>query len=214
MVPQSPKSQKIFSRSGQAALVLALALGATPAAPALAAPSDPAAAQIETLDARLLAVMKDAKSLGFHGRYNKLKPAVEAALDLPTMTRFAVGPSWSTMTEAQHQALINAFTRMTVSTYAHNFDGYGGEKFVLGDVQTRGPDKLVLTKIVQSNGKTVNLTYRMRQAGSSWKVIDVYYQGSVSELTTRRSDFASTLAKGGAPALVDHLNALSDKLAK
>ena len=193
-----------------AAVLAAALIGIGPAAAA----SDPAASTIETLDAHTLAVMKEAKGLGFHGRYTRLKPVLEAAFDLPAMTRFAVGPTWSSMTEAQHEALIAAFTRMTVTTYAHEFDGYDGQKFEVGAVDTRGPDKLVHTKIIQSNGKSDDLTYRMRQSGSTWKVIDVFYQGAVSELTNRRSDFASSLAKGGEPALVEHLNALSDKLAK
>ncbi|HEY3814245.1 MAG TPA: ABC transporter substrate-binding protein [Caulobacteraceae bacterium] len=190
------------------AAALALAFGAVPAGAA----SDPAASTIESLDAHTLAIMKEGQ--GFRGRYAKLKPVLEQALDLPAMTRFAVGPTWASMSEAQHQALITAFTRMTVSLYAHNFAGYDGQKFEVGAVQTRGPDKLVLTKIIPANGKAVDLTYRMRQSGSTWKVIDVFYQGTISDLTTRRSDFAATLAKGGEPALVEHLNALSDKLAK
>ncbi|HWE45976.1 MAG TPA: ABC transporter substrate-binding protein [Caulobacteraceae bacterium] len=197
----------VLGVAAAAALVLAAAV------PVMAA-SDPAASQIETLEAHTLSVMKEGKSLGFHGRYTRMKPFLEQALDLPVMTRFAVGPAWSTMTEAQHQALVAAFTRMIVSTYAHNFDGYSGEKFEVGAVDTRGVDKLVHVKLVQPSGKAVNLTYRMRQSGPTWKVIDVYYQGSVSELTTRRSDFSATLAKGGEPALVEHLNALSEKLAK
>ena len=40
--------------------------------------------------------------------------------------------------------------------------------------------------------------YRMRELGGSWKIIDVYY-GAISQLTTRRSDFAATsLNAGGA----------------
>ena len=193
-----------------AAALLAAALGTGPAMAA----GDPAASTIETLEAHTLAVMKEGKGLGFHGRYTRLKPVVEAAFDLPAMTRFAVGPSWSTMTEAQHEALIAAFTRMTVTTYAHNFEGYNGERFEVGAVDTRGVDKLVHTKIVQKDGKATDLTYRMRQSGGAWKVIDVFYQGTVSELANHSSDFHSTLAKGGEPALVEHLNALSDKLAK
>jgi phospholipid transport system substrate-binding protein len=45
-------------------------------------------------------------------------------------------------------------------------------------------------------------------------VIDIYYNGSISEITTRRSDFAGTLASGGPKALIDHLNAQADKLAR
>jgi phospholipid transport system substrate-binding protein len=194
-----------------AALLAAAALGTGPAMAA----GDPAASTIETLEAHTLAVMKEGKGLGFHGRYTKLKPVVEAAMDLPAMCHAAVGSvAWGTMTEAQRQQLTAAFSRMIISTYAHNFEGYNGERFEVGAVDTRGVDKLVHTKIVQKDGKATDLTYRMRQSGGAWKVIDVFYQGSVSELANHSSDFHSTLAKGGEPALVDHLNALSDKLAK
>ena len=51
----------------------------------------------------------------------------------------------------------------------------------------------------------------MRDAGGTLKVIDVIYE-FVSQLATRRSDFASTLTTGGAAALVKKLDEISDKL--
>ena len=86
------------------------------------------------------------------------------------MTRFAVGPSWSKLTPAEQQELVRAFSRMTVATYAHNFDSYNNQKFELQNVDTRGPDKLVHTVLAGGNDKT-NLIYRMRQSGGTWKVI-------------------------------------------
>jgi phospholipid transport system substrate-binding protein len=56
--------------------------------------------------------------------------------------------------------------------------------------------------------------YRMRDTGSGWKVIDVYYNGGISQVATQRSDFASTLSSGGAKALVAKLDSLTDKLLK
>ena len=89
---------------------------------------------------------------------------------------------------------------MTTATYAHNFDGYNGEKFTIDKVDTRGPDKLVRTRLTGAGAPT-ELTYRMRQSGGAWKVIDVYYNSTVSSLLGQRSEFASTLSSGGAAAL-------------
>ena len=50
--------------------------------------------------------------------------------------------------------------------------------------------------------------------GGSWKIIDVYLNGSISELATRRSDFGATVSSGGAPALIKKINDLSDGLMK
>jgi phospholipid transport system substrate-binding protein len=188
------------------------ALTVIDAAPARAASADPAGAQVEAFDAALLDAMKAAKSLGAMGRYHKLEPAVARAFDPATMVRYAVGPGWSSIPPAQQQALTAAFQRLTVAGYAHNFNGYSGERFELDpNIVTRGPDKVVQTKIISPGGAPVAISYRMRQDGGVWKIIDVFYNGAISQLTTRRADFSATLAQSGAAGLIAHLNALADK---
>jgi len=193
--------------------LIALAIGAAllAAGPlaAVAAQTDPAGQRIESFDATLLDSMKNAKALGVQGRFRKLAPAVDAAFDMPTMTRFAVGPAWDKFSSAQQQQVIAAFARLSAANFAHNFDGWSGEQFVIDGVQVRGPDKLVSTRMVKAGAAPVSLAFRMRQSGGGWKVIDVYY-GAISQLTTQRADFASSAA-AGAPSLIAHLNQLSDK---
>jgi len=179
---------------------------------ARAADLDPAAAPIAAFDQSLLEVMKQGPALGPRGRYRKLTPVIERTFDLPTMTRFAVGQAWAGMSDADHQALIEAFTKLSAASYAHNFDHFGGERFdVDPKVVTRGPDRIVQSHLTPARGAPVSLTYRMRQVGAAWKIIDVYY-GAISQLTTRRSDFAAPLASGGAKGLATHLDALTEKL--
>jgi phospholipid transport system substrate-binding protein len=192
------------------AAALSILLGA-PVARAQA--GDPAAAQITALHGALLDVMRRAKVLGPKGRYEALRPPIEQAFDLPTMARFAVGTTWSGLPPDQQAMLVKAFTRMTVATYAHNFDGFNGETFSLEKVDTRGPDKLVHTRL-HSGGTTTDLTYRMRQSAGTgtWKVIDVYYNSTVSSLLGQRSEFATTLAAGGATALAKSLEHRADVL--
>jgi phospholipid transport system substrate-binding protein len=194
---------------------VAVALAALAFGPAaVAAPADPAAARVDAFDDALIDMMKGGAALGVKGRAHKLTPAVEAAFDLPTMTRFAVGPRWAQMTPAQQNALVAAFTRLTVDSYAHNFDKYNGERFELdANVQTRGADKIVQSRLIPTHDKPVNLIYRMRETPQGWKIIDVYFDG-VSQLTTRRSDFAQPVATGGAEGLLTHLNSLTEKLLK
>jgi phospholipid transport system substrate-binding protein len=199
-------------------LPLLLALVAMVFTPMLAgqarAAADPAAGQIESFDASLLDTMKVGASLGVKGRYRKLAPVIQHTFDLPAMTRFAVGPAWASFTPAQQQAVLDAFGRLSIANYAHNFSSYGGEHFEVDpNVQTRGPDKLVQTHLIRVHDTPVALNYRMRQSGGTWKVIDIYY-GAISQLTTRRSDFAAPIASGGAAGLVTHLNSLSANLMK
>jgi phospholipid transport system substrate-binding protein len=159
--------------------------------------------------------MKSAQTASARDRFHRLEPVVARVFDFPTMTRFAVGPTWSTIPAGQQQQLIDGLQRLTVASYVHNFDGWSGQSFQLDpNVSTRGPDKVVTTHLVSPGEAPVPIAYRMRQSGGAWKIIDVFYNGAISQLTTRRSDFAGTLASGGAAALVAHINALVDKQMK
>lgn len=191
------------------ALTILLA-GALPAA----ADTDPAVQTVQGFYDALLDTMKHGKELGLNGRYEKLKPAVEQAYDLADMTKIVVGASWSTLSASDQQALIAAFQRMTIANYASNFDSYSGEKFVVEPAtQARGADKIVLSKLL-TGSQTVAFNYRLRQTGGGWKILDVYLNGSISELATRRSDFGATLSSGGAAALIKKIDALADSLMK
>jgi len=179
-----------------------------------AADADPAVAQIQSFYDTLLDSMKHGKELGVQGRYNKLKPAVEQTYDLPLMTSLVVGSSWASIPAGDQQALVQAFERMTIANYAKNFDDFSGEKFTVDPAaQVHGTDKVVMSKLI-TGGQTVPFNYRMRQSSGTWKVIDVYLNGFVSELATKRSDYGSTLSSGGAAALTKKLNALADGMMK
>ena len=60
----------------------------------------------------------------------------EEIFDLPAMAQLSVGPSWSALAESERQAIIEAFKRMTIASYAKNFAKFAGEQFQ-GDVAER-----------------------------------------------------------------------------
>ena len=189
-----------------ATLICALALEARAQGHA---PAD----RIQTLCSALLGTMQQAKQLGVKGRYDQLAPVLSTIYDIPTMARTAVGSSWATLDPAHQTAIVDAFTRMMVANYASQFDGFSGERFEILETVDRSPtDKLVKTRIVQSNGKPVEIDYLMRGAGGDWKIVDVYLDGRISELASRRAEFGSILKSGGAEALISSLRRQSDKL--
>jgi phospholipid transport system substrate-binding protein len=181
--------------------------------PAYAAVSDPAASQVQTLTASLLQSMQAGPAEPMTERYRRLEPVINQVIGLRLMTRLAVGPDWTNFSPEQQNALIAAFSRFTIATYAHNFRDFSGQKFEIDDVLSRGEDKIVRTRIIPAHDTPVNLLYRMREMDGVWKIIDVYSDG-VSELTLRRDDFVAAIAAGGAPALIAHLHKVSDDLMK
>lgn len=183
------------------AIVLALA---TPI-PAMAQ-GDSARATVQALDEALIAIMKARGTA--RSRAASIAPAIDRAFDLPLMTRLAVGPGWTTIAPADQQALTAAFRRMTIAQYATNFDSWSGEAFAIApQVEARGGDQLVRTTLSQKGQAPIAIAYRLRGG----KIIDVFYRNSISQIATRRSDFSAVLAKGGARALVTHLDSLAAK---
>lgn len=185
------------------------------AAPVAAQAQEAGAAPVQALDEGLLAIMKGGKALGFAGRAARIAPVVDRVFDLPLMTRLAVGPGWTSMAAADKAALTAAFRRLSIAQYADNFDGWSGESFAIDPrIEQRGADRLVKTVLKVPRGNPVSLAYRLRQSGDGWRVIDVFYQNSISQLATRRADFERILSSGGAKALIAHLDQLSDRAAR
>jgi phospholipid transport system substrate-binding protein len=184
------------------AVLMALVLSAPNAA---LAQSSPAARHIEAYYQQLMPTLRAAGSLSVGQRDQRFGPAITSAFDIGTMTRLATGPAWSSFSGAQQAAVRDAFARFLVADYAHQVSDYSGESFVV-DPQTspesRGGGEIVKTKLVQPGGRTVQINYLVRGG----RVIDVYLNGTVSDLATRRDEFASILAGGGgADALVKTL---------
>jgi len=199
----------MLNRLKIAPLVLTLALGLGFALPGVTARAEQAAPQavIKSFYVVLLDVMQNAGKLGFDGRYQKLKPAIEAAYNLPLMARLSVGPQWQSLTPAEQEQLSRAFAEFTVSTYANRFDDYSGEKFeVQPDTAPASGGVIVQSRLVKSNGEKVTLNYLMREADGRWQAIDVFLSGTTSELATRRAEFTSILRRDGAQGLLNVLN--------
>ena len=187
------------------AVLLALAIPV----PAFAQ-TDPARTIVQALDDGLIAIMKAKGTI--KSRSAAIAPVIDRAFDLPLMTRLAVGSGWTTTAPADQQALVAAFRRMTIAQYANNFDSWSGERFAIApQIEARGGDKLVRTTLTTPGKADIPISYRLRASGGTWKIIDVFYRNSISQIATRRSDFATVLAKGGAKALVTHLDALAAK---
>jgi len=185
-----------------AALVALLLLAPTAL---LAQAMSPAARHIQTYYQQLMPTLKAAGSLSVRERDRRFYPAITSAFDIPTMTRLATGPAWSGFSGAQQAAVRDAFAHFLVADYAHAVSDYSGESFVVDpqtSAESRGGGELVKTQLIQPGGRTVQINYLVRGG----RVVDVYLNGTVSDLATRRDEFASILAGGGgADALVKTL---------
>ena len=188
-------------------IVTALLLGLLVGGAAWAA-DESAKAAVDDLHATFLSVMKDAKTLGYQGRYDRLKPAVDAHFDLDFMAKFVLGPDAKDVSPADQARWRDAFERITVATYAGRFTGWGGEQFqTLGEEPAAQDTMFVKTVIDRPDAEDVQLTYRLRKTDGGWRIVDIYNKGTVSELALRRSEYSSVLKRAGFEKLLQTVDA-------
>ena len=72
----------------------------------------------------------------------------------------------------------------------------------LGEEEAARDTRMVLTKIIVPKDEDVELNYRVMKRNGTWRVIDVYLNGTVSELALRRSEYSSALKREGFEELV------------
>ena len=188
------------------AAALAAGLGiAVLAHPAHAAPTS-GGDTVQGLYDALLGTMRNGRSLGQSGRFARLEPVIRRTFDIPTMARLSVGSSWATLSEGQRQQVIESFGRYISAIYADRFNSYAGQKLQVTREQPAAAGLMVKSQIIKANGEPVNVDYMMRRNGDTWLISDIYLDGAISEVATRRSEFGAILKNEGIDGLIAALN--------
>jgi len=196
---------RAISANRRTLIFCSLALCAAVALPARYAAAVAGSGGADTVRAfysTLLDTMRSGRQLGPQGRYARLAPAIAQNFDIPLMTRLAIGPDWNTLTPAQQAQVTDAFQRYVAAVYAERFDSYAGEQLKVTGEEASPGGTVILSQIIQSNGEPVHINYLMRDN----KIADVYLNGTISELATRRSEFSGILHSQGINGLITALN--------
>ena len=202
-LPKTPVSKA-------AALIAGLGLGML-SYPVHAAPSS-GGDTVQGLYDALLNTMKNGRTLGRSGCFTQLAPVIRRSFDIASMARLSVGPSWAGLSDAQHQQVTESFGRYISAIYADRFDSYDGQKLEVTGEQAAVSGVMVRSQIIKANGEPVKVDYMMRRDGESWLISDIYLDGAISEVATRRSEFATILKNDGIDGLIAALNRKADVL--
>jgi phospholipid transport system substrate-binding protein len=153
---------------------------------------------VESLHASLIEIMKTADELGYSGRMEALVPILHDSFDLEFMATKSIGRSWKKLSEQEKALWLDTFQRLTCANYAGRFHGYSGQTFETRGVAPGSHDTvMVQTTLRNPDGDDVDLNYRLIESDKGWRIIDVYLNGTVSELALRRSEYSAVLKREG-----------------
>src|SRR5260370_11458307 len=128
------------------------------------------------------------------------------------MTRRVVVRYCGRLNDGERRQVSDAFERYICAIYADRFDSYSGETLQITGEQRSTTGTVITTEIIKSDGEPVHLNYLLRQNAGIWQIVDVYLNGTISELATRRSEFSSILRAQGIAGLIVMLNTKADLL--
>ena len=193
-----------------AALVSGIGLGML-SYPVHAAPSS-GGDTVKGLYDVLLNTMKNGRILGQSGRFAQLDPVIRRSFDVASMARLSIGSSWAGLSENQRQQITDSFGRYMSAIYADRFDSYAGQKLEVTGEQPASSGVMVRSQIIKASGEPVKVDYMMRHNGEAWLISDIYLDGAISEVATRRSEFSTILKNEGIDGLIAALNRKADIL--
>lgn len=116
--------------------------------------------------------------------------------DFSTMSKLVLARNWRKLSAQQRTEFVREFKRHLSHTYGSRLDRYDQERVdVYGtQVEPRG-DVSVKTRIVGGQFDGAEISYRLRQQGEQWQIIDVVIEG-VSLVSNYRSQFQEVLNTG------------------
>jgi phospholipid transport system substrate-binding protein len=151
------------------------------------------------------------RGLSVDDKRQRVEQIVYARVDFETLSRLVLARNWNQLSPEQQKQFMEEFRQNLSATYGRNVESYKNERVTITDdhAEPRG-DWTVRTKIVRNGADDINVDYRLRQVGGTWKIIDIIIE-NVSLVSNFRSQFQDIMANGGAERLI---KVLQEKNAK
>lgn len=160
----------------------------------------------------LLTAMKSEKSLGHAGRIDIIRKIVSESFNFPLISKVVLGAKWKVLSDEDKQEFVSVMRSLSISTYAHHFSNYSGQKFVIVERKSRNNNSLSLSvSLLSDNGDRTSLKYLLRKGTEGWLIINVISEG-VSDLALKKAEYSYIMEKDGIKSLLRQLTAKIEDL--
>ena len=134
------------------------------------------------------------------------RSAFTEAVDLKGVGQFVLGTAWKKTSEEDRAAFLNAFTDLTVKTWADRFNLYTGQQIVFQGTRNAERGQIYVDSVIQDK-QPVEVIWRLRPSKDSYKIVDIVVEG-VSMASTYRNDYRAFLQQNAnsVPALTAELS--------
>lgn len=142
----------------------------------------------------------------------KLISLFTQSVDTDWVGRFVLGKYWRRATVEQKDRYRKLYKEYLIASYVPRFREYTNQNFLISGVnKEREKEYLVKTEITSPDQPSINVSYRIRQKDTGFKIIDVIAEG-VSLITTQRTEFSSLISRTSIDMLLQKLAAKTKQL--
>ncbi len=124
----------------------------------------------------------------------RLRGVVYPLFDFPEMAMRSLGANWRRLNAEQRKDFVATFTALLEKTYADQIDLYNGQQVVYSGENIDGDYAHVDTRIIDKNGTSYSVVYRLRKTPGGWKIYDVVAE-NISVVNNYRAQFNRVIAQ-------------------
>jgi phospholipid transport system substrate-binding protein len=125
---------------------------------------------------------------------DRLRQIVYPLFDFREMAMRSLGADWRRINSQQREEFVSTFTTLLEKTYADQIDLYNGQQVVYTGENVDGDYAQVDSRIIDKNGQTYSVAYRLHRVDGKWKIYDVVAE-NISLVNNYRSQFNRVIAK-------------------
>lgn len=137
-------------------------------------------------------------------RYRALEPVVTATHDLPYIAELTIRREWAGLDEDTRARFVEAFTRLSVMTYASRFAGLEPDRFKLDASEPLAGGRARVTATLETDQRAIPFEYVLHEAGGGWKIVNILAD-NVSDLAMKRAEYRRLLDGGTISDVIEEL---------
>lgn len=170
-------------------------------------------AAVETLHDALASVAAEYGDASLEERYRQIEPIVLATHDLPYIAELTIRRQWADLNADQRRRFVEAFTRLSVTTYAGRFRNLEAGMFTIEGGSPVGEDRAEVDAVLTTpSEETIPFQYVLHESGGGWKIINILAD-NVSDLALKRAEYRRLLQDASIEDLIAALERQTAELA-
>ena len=135
-------------------------------------------------------------------------------LDEVTMAKLALGKNWKQASKDQKIEFVTEFKNLLIRTYSKSLLEFRDQQINYFPVKLADDayKTSVKAEVLQPNGPSIPMAYRVRIKNNAWKVYDIKIDG-ISLVTSYRGTFTQEIRKSGIDGLLKYMRDKNSALA-